>query len=205
MLDTAPIQVAKRLYLVGLGNPGPEYRHTRHNLGFVVMDKLATELGAEPWRSVKLASITEARVGEYRLTLVKPQTYMNRSGQAVKEILGGAPPAADSLWLVYDDAEVRLGSWRIRVQGAHGGHNGVRSIIDALGSAEFGRVKIGIGPAPDADHESGQGRDLEKFVLSSFLSHERSTAAKVVDAVVTYLIESIRSGSLEPSTHTYQE
>lgn len=132
--------------IVGLGNPGQEYSKTRHNLGFVVVDALASFAGAAPWKLERRyqAMITTGTLGETPLYFVKPQTFMNLSGSAIQRLSSYYKWSPDSLIVVYDDITVNLGSVKVTVQGSPGGHNGVRSILAHIGSG-FIRYRIGIG------------------------------------------------------------
>lgn len=153
--------------LVGLGNPGDKYLHTRHNVGFMVIDRLAAEAG----RTVKLNEC-EALTGRITLAgepvlLVKPQTYMNLSGQSVAQLCTKyqADPA-DDLIVVVDDISLPFGKLRLRPKGSAGGHNGLKSLIARLHTQEFSRLRVGILP----EHPVG---NLADFVLAAFTSRER--------------------------------
>jgi PTH1 family peptidyl-tRNA hydrolase len=147
--------------VVGLGNPGDRYRRTRHNVGFMVADALAARGGVTRWQEEADASTAEARVGGETVQLVKPATFMNRSGVAVERVLAALGGGPADLVVVVDDAALDLGTLRVRERGSHGGHNGLRSLIEVLGSDEFARVRVGIrkGEPPE---------DLAEYVLSEF-------------------------------------
>ena len=147
--------------VVGLGNPGDRYRRTRHNVGFMVADALAARAGVTRWAEEGDAWTAEARVGGETVLLVKPATFMNRSGVAVERLLAarGAGPA--ELVAVVDDVALDLGMLRVRERGSHGGHNGLRSLIEVLGTDDFARVRVGIGKGEAQD-------DLALYVLSEF-------------------------------------
>jgi PTH1 family peptidyl-tRNA hydrolase len=147
--------------VVGLGNPGERYRRTRHNVGFMVLDALIARSGATPGHKENEAWVAEAEVGGEPALLVKPLTFMNRSGVAVEQVLKGREAGPEGLVVVVDDVALDLGVVRVRERGSHGGHNGLRSITDALGSDEFCRVRVGIRKG-DID------ADLADFVLSEF-------------------------------------
>lgn len=157
--------------VVGLGNPGREYAGTRHNVGFRVVEELARRAGATFRRSLRwpLRS-AEARLEGGTCLLVEPLTFMNASGNAVAPLMRkrGLEPA--DLLLVYDDADLPLGRLRIRAGGGAGGHNGVRSVIERIGSADFARVRVGVGR-----REGGDG--LVGHVLSGFAPEERAAMA----------------------------
>ncbi|MGH7333892.1 MAG: aminoacyl-tRNA hydrolase [Candidatus Rokuibacteriota bacterium] len=158
--------------IVGLGNPGPEYRDTRHNVGHRVVDALARTLH-RPWTREGRAAVVNAQWRGDPVYLVKLPTFMNVSGPAVAGILRklGVEPA--DLILVYDDLDLPLGTVRIRLKGSHGGHNGVRSVIEALGTSDIRRVKVGIGRP--------EGKDaVPDHVLSPFEPDERDAAQVAV-------------------------
>ena len=150
--------------IVGLGNPGPEYRDTRHNIGQRVLDRLARTLH-KAWRREGQALVARAQWRGEPLRLVKPQSFMNVTGPAVAAALRrvGAGPA--DVVLVYDDIDLPLGIVRVRMKGSPGGHNGVRSVIEALGTSDIRRVKIGIGRP---EHKS----EVSDHVLAPFEAEE---------------------------------
>lgn len=132
--------------VVGLGNPGPEYRDTRHNVGQRVLDHLAAgDLRATRWQRDGATELSEGRWRGDTIRLVKPQAFMNVCGPVVARALQRHGAGPEDLILVYDDIDLPLGAVRVRMKGGHGGHNGVRSVIDALGTSDIRRVKVGIG------------------------------------------------------------
>ncbi len=168
------------LVVVGLGNPGPEYARNRHNLGFMVVDELAREVRARWEKRRNVALVSSVRIGEVRALLVKPQTFMNRSGHAVFSILGRARADPARMIVVHDDLDLAPGSVRIKTGGGDGGHKGVRSIADSLRFRDFIRIRMGVGRPPP-------GSDATEFVLTSFSAHQeeylRAQIALAVDAV----------------------
>lgn len=160
--------------IVGLGNPGREYEQTRHNIGFLVLDELAgrskVSFRRSWWSPVQTAKVV---IGRETVRLVKPQTFMNRSGLAVGPVLRKAGGEVGDLLVVFDDVALGWGQLRVRAQGSAGGHNGVQSILEALGSDAFGRIRVGIGPKPDSV-------SLADFVLGPFLDAERQSLGDVV-------------------------
>ena len=150
--------------VVGLGNPGHRYRRTRHNMGYMVADALSGKVGLKESREEAEAWVGTLEVSGEDVLLVKPLTFMNRSGVAVAPLLGRAALQASEMVVVLDDFQFPLGTLRIRERGGHGGHNGLRSIIEALGTEDFPRVRVGIG-TPD-------GPDPAEFVLSEFRQEE---------------------------------
>jgi PTH1 family peptidyl-tRNA hydrolase len=154
--------------IVGLGNPGRQYAGTRHNVGFAVIDALA---GGAAFRSQFQAQVAEAHDGGLRLLLVKPETFMNLSGQAVRQVVDFYKVPLDDLLVVCDDFALPLGKLRVRAQGTHGGHNGLRNIQDHLGTTAYARLRIGVGgPKEDAvDHVLGRFRPGERPVIDEAL------------------------------------
>jgi peptidyl-tRNA hydrolase, PTH1 family len=168
--------------IVGLGNPGIEYQFTPHNLGFLTIDCLANDVGAEVRNRNCRALTARAVIEEQQVLLAKPETYMNLSGMAVRELVGKyeVDPAKD-LIVIYDELDLPLGRIRIRQRGSSAGHNGMESIIGALGTQEFLRVRLGIGP----DKKVSDGA---KYLLSPF----RKAQLKVVDEIIDTASEAVR-------------
>jgi len=130
--------------VVGLGNPGPKYEWTRHNCGFILIDELARRTGRE-LRTPESQSLTaRVRIGDEEALLVKPQTFMNLSGQCVREIAGFFRVPPIDVLVVTDDVSLPLGKLRVRAQGTHGGHNGLRNIQDVLQTTEYPRLRVGV-------------------------------------------------------------
>ena len=165
--------------VVGLGNPGPEYQDTRHNVGQRVLDVLAKTVRGS-WRRDGATIVARGRWRGEEVRLVKPQAFMNESGPVVAKALRRAEAGPTDLILVYDDIDLPLGTVRLRMKGSHGGHNGVRSVIDALGTEEIKRVKVGVG-RPD------QKGDVPDHVLTSFERDE----LPLVDAAVAQAVEKV--------------
>ena len=160
--------------IVGLGNPGSRYERTRHNFGFLVIDRLAQQ------NEVKLHKLLcDALVGEWscngeKVVLAKPQTFMNCSGAVIEGLLQEFGSSAEDLVIIYDDLDLPFGRIRIRPKGSAGGHRGVASIIENLAGAPFNRVRLGIGRPPE-------GMDATDFVLQPFSGEETSQLNAVVD------------------------
>src|SRR5436190_2416686 len=157
--------------IIGLGNPGPKYAGTRHNVGFDVIDYLAAAPGTTPFREKFEAFVAEAKEGDETVLLVKPLTFMNLSGRAVRAILDFYKVPAENLLVVCDDFNLPLGKLRIRTKGSHGGQNGLRCVQEQLGTDAYTRLRIGVGaPTFDAvDH-----------VLTKFKPGERAAADEAV-------------------------
>jgi peptidyl-tRNA hydrolase, PTH1 family len=168
--------------IVGLGNPGIEYQFTPHNLGFLTIDCLANDVGAEVRNRNCRALTARAVIEEQQVLLAKPETYMNLSGMAVRELVGKyeVDPAKD-LIVIYDELDLPLGRIRIRQRGSSAGHNGMESIIGALGTQEFLRVRLGVGPDKKVSDDA-------KYLLSPF----RKAQLKVVDEIIDTASEAVR-------------
>ncbi len=159
--------------IVGLGNPGASYEKTRHNLGFMLIDELAREEQSQVKRDECRALIGRAAIDNRTVELVKPQTFMNLSGESVGCLLRKEGRSVKRMIVISDDIALPLGTIRIRAQGSHGGHNGLRSIIDRLGTSEFIRLRIGIMP----EHPISNTRN---FVLENFGKSEHEMVEKVL-------------------------
>lgn len=154
-------------YLIaGLGNPGEKYKMTRHNAGFLCLDKLAEDCDVKIDRLKYHALCADTTLAGHRVLLMKPQTFMNASGEAVVEAARFYKIPPERTLIIFDDISLDVGRTRIRRNGTHGGHNGIKSIIACLGSDKFPRVKIGVGKKPHPDY------DLADWVLSSFKKEE---------------------------------
>ena len=175
--------------IVGLGNPGREYEMTRHNLGFMLIDRLFTRGAGRRFRSESSAKVAEVTLAGQRVLLAKPQTYMNLSGDSVRPLLyryGEGQPA--NLLVASDDVALPFGMIRVRARGSAGGQKGLKSIIERVGTQEFARVRLGVKPDHPLD-------DLSKFVLSPIRNRDREqldeTLERAVDAVTVILAEGV--------------
>lgn len=166
--------------VVGLGNPGRQYAHTRHNVGFMVLDELAKRWGLRWRRKWRLAAmVAEATTAAGKVWLAKPQTFMNRSGTAVAALLKWLRLTPAALLVVVDDADLPLGQIRLRLAGGSGGHHGLQSVVEALGGSEqFPRLRVGIGRSRPA------GQDITDHVLGTFSPAEASALAAGLAAAV---------------------
>lgn len=160
--------------IVGLGNPGPEYERTRHNLGFMLVDLLARQSQSQVKREECRSLVGRAEIDNRTVELAKPQTYMNLSGEAVSGLLTKPDRSIEKLIVVSDDLALPFGSIRIRPKGSHGGHNGLRSMIDCLNTQEFIRLRIGIQP----EHPVSNAKN---FVLENFSKKESETLEKILE------------------------
>src|ERR1044072_8127572 len=173
--------------IVGLGNPGAEYERTRHNLGFMLIDRLAAAAGATVKRSECRSLVGNALIENERVTLVKPQTFMNLSGEAVGCLKQKYECDASSLIVISDDLALPFGTIRLRERGPAGGHNGLKSIISALGTNEFMRLRIGIQP----EHPLS---DAKRFVLDEFAKVEKESLPEVLESGTQALRSVLRDG-----------
>ena len=173
--------------LVFLGNPGPKYECTRHNAGFMAADALAKKLGVSINRARFKALTAPAEINGEKVLLMKPQTYMNLSGEAVGEAARFYKILPEHVIVVSDEVSLPLGKLRVRMKGSAGGHNGLKSIIASLGSDNFPRVRIGVGAPPHPDY------DMADWVLSVFRNQDLedmlSAADKAAEAVITYVTD----------------
>jgi PTH1 family peptidyl-tRNA hydrolase len=174
--------------VVFLGNPGPRYEGTRHNAGFMAGDALAKAKGAAINKARFRALTATVDIGGEKLMLMKPQTYMNLSGEAVAQAVKFYKIAPDHVIVVSDEVSLPIGKLRVRAKGSAGGHNGLKSIISCLGTEDFPRIRIGVGAPPHPDY------DMADWVLSSFRNQDAEdmakAAARAAEAVECY----IRSG-----------
>ena len=175
--------------IVGLGNPGEEYKWTRHNLGFMLIDKLAAEADVTVKRRECRSLIGSAVIESERIRLVKPQTFMNLSGEAVACLLAkeNVDDASQDLIVISDDLALPFGAIRLRERGSAGGHNGLKSIISTIGTSEFIRLRIGIQP----DHPVS---DPKAFVLEDFRKPQRDEVEKILDKAVEAVHAVLRDG-----------
>jgi PTH1 family peptidyl-tRNA hydrolase len=157
--------------VVGLGNPGKRYANTRHNVGFMVIDMLAESPHADSFRDRFQAEVAELNEDGEKILLVKPQTFMNLSGQSVRQVVDFYQVETDHLLIVCDDINLPLGKLRFRAKGTHGGHNGLRDIQSHLGTTEYPRLRIGVGEAEEdtVDHVLGRFRSSEREVMAETL------------------------------------
>lgn len=159
--------------IIGLGNPGRKYEHTRHNAGFLAVDELARSLRFDLAQEKYHALVGRGRIRDQDVLIAKPQTFMNESGRAVGAILRYTYAKSADLLVVHDDLDLPLGAVRVKAGGGHGGHNGLRSIIEHIGTPDFPRVRVGVG-RPES------GRDAADYVLSPFRPDERNTAEESI-------------------------
>jgi PTH1 family peptidyl-tRNA hydrolase len=180
-------EVAEKMYIIaGLGNPTKEYENTRHNIGFMAVDALADKYGISFMESRHKALIGKGMINGNKVVLVKPLTYMNLSGEAVKSVIDYyKADETEELIVIYDDISLDVGQLRIRKKGSAGGHNGIKNIIAHLGHDTFMRIKIGVGEKP-------KGYDLADYVLGHFTKEEldiMKESLEKVDGAVNMMLE----------------
>ena len=155
--------------IVGLGNPGLQYDKTRHNAGFMAIDRLAQRLSCQFNRNKFDSLYGEAKIGDERVILAKPQTFMNLSGKAVAALASFYKIPHDHIIIMFDDISLDVGKLRMRRKGSHGGHNGMKDIIQLLGNDDIPRIKIGVGAKPHPDY------DLKDWVLGKFPNEQKES------------------------------
>ena len=174
--------------LIGLGNPGREYRDNRHNLGFMVIDRLIVRLNARGMKVHSKAIVTSATYEERKLVLAKPQTYMNLSGQSAQGLLNFYKIPMENMLIAHDDLDIPFGTIRIRPGGGPGGQKGMASTIEQLGTKEFPRLRIGIGRPPGRMNPSD-------YVLQNFSREEMKILSEIVDraaeAALTFVVDGL--------------
>jgi peptidyl-tRNA hydrolase, PTH1 family len=158
--------------IVGLGNPGKEYQISRHNIGFIAVDDFAEERGIKFSQDKKFASeIAKASIYNVSCLLLKPQSYINLSGSAVRKVIDYYKVSISDIVVIHDDIDLELGSVRYRLEGGHGGHNGLKSLISCLGSCAFARIKVGIGK-PEIKSGENKQQIVSNWVLGPLSKNE---------------------------------
>ncbi len=181
--------------IAGLGNPGKEYEKTRHNIGFSTIDKISEKLSIN-MNKIKFKGLCgEGRVGQNRLILLKPQTFMNNSGESIRMCLDFYKVPSEKLLIIVDDIDIEFGQLKIKKNGSAGTHNGLKSIISHISTKDFPRIKVGIGYKID-------GEDLADFVLSRFTPKEASHIEKAIEAAADAAIYIIENG-IDSAMNTY--
>lgn len=175
--------------IIGLGNPGKEYENTRHNAGFNSVDAIAKKYGIDISKNEFKSKVGQGFIDGQKVILVKPQTYMNNSGEAVREVVDFYKlDSTSEIMIIYDDISLDVGMIRVRDKGSAGGHNGIKSIIAHLGSEAFLRIRVGVG-------DKGENGDLVKHVLGTFKGDDETTIKesyeKAVDAATLILNDNL--------------
>ena len=192
--DTTPVSVI----IAGLGNPGAQYAKTRHNVGFVAIDYIAEKFGVRIDRAKFHALVTEAKIGNVRVLLMKPETYMNNSGVAIGEAAAFYKIPPERVIVLHDEISFEPGIIRIRRKGSAGGHNGLKSIIAHLASEEFPRVKIGVGKKPSPDY------DLADWVLGK-MPKDASDAVEARNEDILGAVRLITEGKIDDAMQKYSK
>ncbi len=180
--------------IVGLGNPGRKYAHSRHNVGFQCLDRLAQAHGLSFAQRRAKASLALGKIVGVGVVLARPLTYMNLSGLAVRQLVNFYKLSLEDILVIYDDLDLPLGTIRLRPEGGSGGHKGMRSMIEALGSRAFPRLRVGIGRPP--------GNDAVSYVLSDFTADEQITLESVYEKVVAAVDLFLKQG-IEAAMNKY--
>lgn len=176
--------------IVGLGNPGREYQESRHNIGFLLLSRLAERLGVSFSRLQSKALVTDGRYQDHKIILAKPQTFMNLSGQAVGPLVNFYKIPLENMLVVYDEVDLPFGTLRLRPSGGSGGHNGMKSLITRLGTEGFPRLRLGVSRPP--------GRmEAAAYVLQDFSSEEAALLPEILDlagdAALTFITQGIEA------------
>lgn len=186
------------LYIIaGLGNPGSAYEYTKHNMGFLAIDNLAEKLGVKVNRIKFKGLVGEGKIGSEKVILLKPQTYMNNSGESIREICNFYKIPSQNLIVLVDDIDIGFANVKIKKKGSAGTHNGLKSIIFHLQSDDFPRIKIGVG-------KQAEGEDLADFVLSGFTQKEGQQIEETIDRAVLSAMEIVENG-VESAMNKYNK
>lgn len=177
------------LLVVGLGNPGREYAAHRHNVGFMAVTELAHRVSADPFREKFSGELARAEIAKDSAILLMPMTYMNLSGRSVQAAMAFYKIAPAELLVLHDELDIAFGEVRLKMGGGHAGHNGLRSIIEHIGTADFGRVRIGIGRPPP-----GFRGEVASYVLSGFDATERAALPDLVKKAGDAVLDVARRG-----------
>ncbi|MDD4843929.1 MAG: aminoacyl-tRNA hydrolase [Anaerotignum sp.] len=183
--------------IAGLGNPGPKYEGTKHNVGFDVVERLGRKYNIEINKFKHKALVGDGTIEGTRVLLVKPQTFMNLSGESIREIVNFYKIPQDHFVVIYDDTSLPVSGLRIREKGSHGGHNGIRNMIDQMGTDEFWRIKVGIGERPN-------GWDLADYVLAKFSQDDLPMLEQGLDKAVKAVELILSQGIMEAMNQTNQ-
>ncbi len=182
--------------IAGLGNPGLAYENTRHNAGFMAVDRLLDEVQNTGFKLKFKSKCTTVSISGKSCLILKPETFMNNSGEAIEAAMSFYKIPVQNLIVLSDDISLDVGKIRIRRKGSSGGHNGIKSIIDLTGSEDFPRVKIGVGKKPRPDY------DLAKWVLSKFFESEREALSRALDSAAQS-VKLILNGKTDEAMNKY--
>ena len=173
--------------VVGLGNPGNKYKNTRHNAGFMVLDHF-TQKHSLTWKKEGSSEITHTNIGGEKIVLLKPQTFMNLSGNAVNKLMNKFDLNIKDIIVIYDDIDLPFSEIRVRLGGGTGGHNGITSIVEKLGSDDFIRIRVGIG------RPLSSTKDVADYVLEEFTSAEKEKLEEIIKNTSTKLHQLLKFG-----------
>lgn len=182
--------------IVGLGNPGDKYDNTRHNIGFAVADCFMNSAKGKFNKNKMDAVFGECKIGDKRILVAKPQTFMNNSGLAVSQIAKFYKIPLENIIVIFDDISLDVGKLRIRRKGSHGGHNGMKSVINLMGNDNITRIKMGVGAKPHPDY------DLADWVLAKFPESEKETLQKTIEKAVL-AVKEIITRSVDSAMNKY--
>lgn len=182
--------------IVGLGNPGDKYDNTRHNIGFAVADCFMKTAKSDFKKTKMDAVFGECKIGDKRILVAKPQTFMNNSGLAVSQIAKFYKIPLENIIVIFDDISLDVGKLRIRRKGSHGGHNGMKSVINLMGNDNITRIKMGVGAKPHPDY------DLADWVLAKFPESEKETLQKTIEKAVL-AVKEIITRSVDSAMNKY--
>lgn len=182
--------------VVGLGNPGREYTYNRHNAGFMCMDVICDKYHARVDKAKFKALVGECNISGKHVLLMKPQTYMNNSGEAIREAADFYNVPADNIIVIFDDISIGVGKMRIRRKGSAGGHNGIKSIIEHLSTNEFPRIKLGVGEKPSPEY------DLVSWVLGNIPENDRKSMSEAYSKAADAL-EVILAGNIDTAMNKF--
>lgn len=181
--------------VLGLGNPGRRYERTRHNAGFLVADRLAERLGTAVDRRQLGALVGSARIEDHPVVIAKPQGFMNLSGQPAASLRGYYKVEVADVIVVHDEVDLPFGDIRIKQGGGHGGHNGLRDLVEKLGSAGFVRVRFGVGRPPP-------GRETADWVLTAFSTEDEARMPELIDLAADAVVAIVVRGPTAAMNHT---
>lgn len=186
------------MIVVGLGNPGAQYAATVHNAGFMAIDRIADKLGLKLKNKGCASLYAEQYIGGKKVVFAKPQTYMNLSGEAIKQLCGAFRATPQETLIIYDDIDLPIGAIRIRAEGSGGTHNGMRSVVAELGTKAIPRIRIGVG--------DDRGKmELRDYVLSKVSGEKKEKLDAVLACVAECVAEYVREGDLEAIMRKYNK
>ncbi len=194
--------------IAGLGNPGRQYEKTRHNMGFLVVDEFAAAHGIDVRRIKHKALIGEGRIAGEKVLLVKPQTYMNLSGESLREVMAYYDVPIENLIVVYDDMDLKTGTLRIRKKGSSGSHNGMKSVIYQLQSDAFPRIRIGIGSTSGdewKDYVTGQVTEKEAGILAETIRNAAAALECILTDGIDIAMNRFNTGKKHEEEHAEKE